>query len=249
MTGIDFTVYKGYLDLPIGNQVLVKITHSGICSTDEYFKHGNMALGHESVSTVERIGERVKSLQVGDVVGWGYINQTCGSCALCLSDSLLFEIQRYGTSSFDQGSFGTYAIRDASFFRKWELALLYALRLGAAEFYVSDGAAALSVGEPLDHLLVTSSFLPDWSLSGRIHIMIISENDLVIPSMPVVMRGIVIQGAAVASRGGQVKMLDFAALHGVKPIIECFQMSKEGREEAMAKLREGRLRYKAVLVG
>lgn len=42
--------------------------------------------------------------------------------------------------------------------------------------------------------------------------------------------------------------MDFAAAHGIKPIVERFPMTKEGVEEGMAKLAEGTVRYKAVLV-
>ncbi|KAJ7474107.1 chaperonin 10-like protein [Mycena latifolia] len=69
--GIDFTVFKG--DEPSrAPDCLVKITHSGICGTDEHFKPADMTLGHEGVGIVEQIGEAVKGLKIGDVVGWGF---------------------------------------------------------------------------------------------------------------------------------------------------------------------------------
>jgi len=130
-----------------------------------------------------------------------------------------------------------------------------ALQLGAAEFYATKGVKELKIGAPLDHLLVTTSFLPDWMLflnvmssMGSIYPLTISGTDLVIPAMPLVTKGITVQGSAVASRGLQVKTLEFAAAHHIKPIIERFPMTKEGVEEGMAKLREGRMRYRAVLV-
>ncbi|KAJ7459823.1 chaperonin 10-like protein [Mycena latifolia] len=328
--GIDFTVFKGsvngiveatsHRELPTGNQVLVKITHSGICGTDEHFKQADMALGHEGVGIVEQIGEAVKGFKVGDVVGWGYVHKTCGACSLCLSghDNYCAAADLYGTSDFDQGSFGTHAIWDASWVFKipdglspedaaplmcggaavWGVIDTYNIRptdrvgvvgvgglghlaiqflakmgvrvavfssteekralavsLGAAEFYVTKGATALEIGAPLDHLLVTTSFLPDWmpfinilKSTGRIYALTISGSDLVIPMMPVVMRGLTIQGSGVTSRGRQIEMLEFAASHKIKSIIERFPMTKEGIEEGMAKLREGRIRYKAVLV-
>jgi D-arabinose 1-dehydrogenase-like Zn-dependent alcohol dehydrogenase len=43
-------------------------------------------------------------------------------------------------------------------------------------------------------------------------------------------------------------MLDFAARHQVKPIIERFPMTKDGVEVGVAKLREGKMRYRGVLV-
>jgi D-arabinose 1-dehydrogenase-like Zn-dependent alcohol dehydrogenase len=51
----------------------------------------------------------------------------------------------------------------------------------------------------------------------------------------------------VASRTTHAEMLDFAAQHGVKPLIEEFAMDEEGVAEAIAKLKSGNLRYRAVL--
>ncbi|KAJ7481936.1 chaperonin 10-like protein [Mycena latifolia] len=327
---IEFTVFKGSTDgaivqstsrrpLPTGTQVLLKITHSGICGTDEHFKHTDMALGHEGIGTVEQIGERVTGFKIGDVVGWGYIYKTCGRCSSCMSghDNFCPNTEMYGVSDFDQGSFGSHAIWDESWLFKipaglpaevaaplmcggstvfsvidtyirptdcvgvvgvgglGHLAILFlakmgvrvvvfssteakraeALKLGATEFYPTAGVAALDIGAPLDHLLVTTSVLPDWGLytkimnpMGRMYPLTVSGADLVIPAMPVLLKGLAVQGSAVASRSAQVKTLDFAALHGITPLLEFFPMTKEGVEEGMAKLREGRMRYRAVLV-
>ena len=60
---VSFTVFKGSKDgkivqssssREIGNdEVLVKITHSGVCGTDIHFLHADMALGHEGAGVVE----------------------------------------------------------------------------------------------------------------------------------------------------------------------------------------------------
>jgi D-arabinose 1-dehydrogenase-like Zn-dependent alcohol dehydrogenase len=96
--GIDITVFKGSKDgivqatthseLPTGNQILIKITHSGICGTDEHYKETDMVLGHEGVGTVQELGEDVKGFKVGDLVGWGYTHVTCGTCDQCLLGKL-----------------------------------------------------------------------------------------------------------------------------------------------------------------
>lgn len=75
-----------------------------------------------------------------------------------------------------------------------------------------------------------------------------SEKDLVLPAMAVLGGGIRIQGGLPCSRGSHVKMLRFAALHGIRPVIEEFPLSVEGIEDAFAKLEQGKLRYRAVLV-
>lgn len=46
------------------HQVLLKITHSGLCGTDEHYKTVDMVLGHEGVGVVEAIGASVKGLKM-----------------------------------------------------------------------------------------------------------------------------------------------------------------------------------------
>lgn len=60
--------------------------------------------------------------------------------------------------------------------------------------------------------------------------------------------GLRIQGSVVAARYIHQRMLDFAALHGVKPIIEKFPMTEKGIAEGMEKLNSGSMRYRGVLV-
>lgn len=52
----------------------------------------------------------------------------------------------------------------------------------------------------------------------------------------------------VASRGDHDDMLQFAALHNIKPQIEKFELSEAGIVEALGKLRSGKMRYRGVLV-
>jgi hypothetical protein len=78
------TVYRGVngsaiaspFDLPseLGpKQILMKITHSSLCGTDVHYLSSGMALGHEGIGIVEKIGSEVTQFQVGDRAGAGYI--------------------------------------------------------------------------------------------------------------------------------------------------------------------------------
>ena len=59
----EFTVFKGSKEGSIvksttkkelgADEVLIKVTHSGLCGTDEHYKHVDMALGHEGAGIVE----------------------------------------------------------------------------------------------------------------------------------------------------------------------------------------------------
>jgi D-arabinose 1-dehydrogenase-like Zn-dependent alcohol dehydrogenase len=62
------------------------------------------------------------------------------------------------------------------------------------------------------------------------------------------MTGAKIVGSGVASPGTQKAMLEFAAKKGIKPQVEKFPLTKEGVVDAMAKLRDGKMRYRGVLV-
>lgn len=130
-----------------------------------------------------------------------------------------------------------------------------AMSLGAKEFYVTRGASKLEIGRPVKHLFVTSSRIPDWNLflpvlasNATVYPLTFSDGDLAIPYVPLLSKGLRIQGSFCASRGAHVKMLTFAAVHRIKPITEEFPLTVEGIEEAMAKLDNGEVRYRAVLV-
>lgn len=42
------------------NDVLIKITHSGLCGTDVHYKEAPIGIGHEGVGIVEAVGDAVK---------------------------------------------------------------------------------------------------------------------------------------------------------------------------------------------
>lgn len=130
-----------------------------------------------------------------------------------------------------------------------------ALRLGAKEFIAMKGAKELKPHRPLDRVLVTTSAQPDWSLivpilapGATIHPLSVAEGDFAIPYMPLLLNGITVQGSVVAPRYIHRRMLDFAALHQIKPVIEKFPMTESGINEAVSKLQDGKLHFRGVLV-
>jgi D-arabinose 1-dehydrogenase-like Zn-dependent alcohol dehydrogenase len=125
-----FTVFKGSESGKIvksqttrpdlsDDQVLVKVTASGLCGTDEHYKGADMVLGHEGAGVVEQTGPNVKSLKKGDRVGWGYEHNSCGACEYCLTGREQYCAKRemYGEANLDQGSFASHAV--------WKEAFLY----------------------------------------------------------------------------------------------------------------------------
>ena len=147
-----------------------------------------------------------------------------------------------------------------------------AMQLGATEFIAMKGAKEIKPSRPLDRLLVTTSAQPDWDMllpimapGATIHPISVSGGNLSIPysecpsiylfgakandcEVPLILKGIRVQGSVVAPRHIHNDMLNFAALHGIKPILETFPMTEKGIEEAMEKLNSGSMRYRGVVL-
>lgn len=77
---------------PKAGEVLVKITHTGVCHTDAFTLSGDdpegvfpAVLGHEGAGIVVQVGEGVSSVAVGDHVIPLYTAE-CGECLFCKSD-------------------------------------------------------------------------------------------------------------------------------------------------------------------
>ncbi|EAW10831.1 NAD(P)-dependent alcohol dehydrogenase [Aspergillus clavatus NRRL 1] len=303
-----------------GDQVLIQVTHSGVCFTDVHYMQADMVLGHEGAGVVLAVGPEAKTLRVGDSVGWGYEHDCCGHCRECLTgwETLCSERKFYAESDFDQGSFATHAVwREAFVFKiptgldradaaplmcggstAWNglraagvtptsrvgiigigglghFAIQFAakmgcqvvafsrsndkreeaLALGAREYYATKDGQKLDIGQPLDQLIVTTSVQPNWEQfvpimapGGTIVPISIDMQNLIIPYLPVVVRGLRIQGAIMSSRQVHREMLDFAALHGIKPVRMNFPLNKDGVEEALRILKSGGMKYRGVLV-
>ncbi|KAG0652165.1 alcohol dehydrogenase [Hyphodiscus hymeniophilus] len=124
---VSFTVFRGSKEGKIvestttrnigPDEVLIKVTHSGLCGTDEHYKHADMVLGHEGAGVIEEVGASVKSYRKGDSVGWGYQHNSCGHCKQCLTghETLCAERAMFGYANLDQGSFAHYGVWKADY--------------------------------------------------------------------------------------------------------------------------------------
>lgn len=93
-----------------------------------------------------------------------------------------------------------------------------------------------------------NSLLPVMEQRGIIFPITASDKNLVLPAVTLLAHGLRIQGSMPCSRVMHNKMLRFAALHGIRTIVELYPMSVDGIEEAFARLEQGKVRYRAVLV-
>lgn len=136
--GQEFRLEEITLDDPKSGEVLIKIVASGICHTDisaqkQIFPVPLPAvLGHEGAGIIEKVGEGVQDLEVGDHVVLSYAS--CGHCEYCLTGHAyacehIFEANFSGfmadkthrlhkgeqgvSTFFGQSSFATYAVANA----------------------------------------------------------------------------------------------------------------------------------------
>lgn len=75
--GEDGTIRVKTTDRTVsGVEVLVRITHSGLCGTDGHDRTAGCGLGHEGIGIVQEVGREVTAVQVGDRVGCRQVTMT-----------------------------------------------------------------------------------------------------------------------------------------------------------------------------
>ncbi|TPX37677.1 hypothetical protein SmJEL517_g00716 [Synchytrium microbalum] len=106
---------------PASDEVLVHITHTGVCHTDLHALEGDIPTplplvgGHEGVGIVVQLGDKVTNVKLGDRVGVNYIWSSCGTCDYCLEGD--FQVCRtlgMGGIHVD-GTFQEYQIAKAAY--------------------------------------------------------------------------------------------------------------------------------------
>jgi uncharacterized zinc-type alcohol dehydrogenase-like protein len=110
--------------------VLIEITHAGICHSDIHTVNGDwgpqpfpVVPGHEIVGVVAQVGTDVTTHRVGDRVGVGCMVNSCGHCANCLGGDEQYclngMVGTYAATDRDgsttQGGYSTHVVVDAGF--------------------------------------------------------------------------------------------------------------------------------------
>ncbi|KAI1312227.1 hypothetical protein EDD11_003212 [Mortierella claussenii] len=130
---------------------------------------------------------------------------------------------------------------------------LDARSFGAHEFICLKDPITTTI--KMDYILNTAAGEVDWEvlinlmeINGTIITLGVSPKPTIeIPYMPVLFKQLKVVGSLVASRRVVKKMLDFAALHNIKPEIQEFEMGSKGCREAFRLVTEQQVRYRAVL--
>ncbi|KAM3522083.1 hypothetical protein MY4038_008769 [Beauveria bassiana] len=213
-----------------------------------------MVLGHEGVGVVVEIGRFVEEMKLGDRVGWGYchVYSAIRRAQVNAGDRVgVLGIGGLGHLAIQLAAkMGCNVVAFSSSSGKREEALLF----GAHEFRDMKDAGTVSSAEKVNCLLLTAAKQPDWRMvlpwverGGTISAMTVDADDMTMPYMTLVIEAIQTQGSLPAPSQMHREMLDFAALHGIRPQTELFTLDGNGIKMAMDRLRSGRIRYRAVL--
>jgi uncharacterized zinc-type alcohol dehydrogenase-like protein len=112
------------------HDVLIEITHAGICHSDIHTVNGDwgpqpfpVVPGHEIVGVVTEVGAEVTTHRVGDSVGVGCMVNSCGRCPNCRNGDEQYCLEGMvptyaGTDrdgSTTQGGYSTHVVVDAGF--------------------------------------------------------------------------------------------------------------------------------------
>lgn len=128
-----------------------------------------------------------------------------------------------------------------------------ALRMGAHHTLSSvDEAEIQSAAGRFDLILSAANVKLDWNLylstlkpRGRLHLVGAFLEPIDIGWFPLALSQLTVSASPVGSPATIAKMLDFAALHNIKPVIEKYKFSEVN--EALAKVRNGGAKYRVVL--
>ena len=107
---------------PASGQVLVHVHTCGVCHTDLHTVEGELSLphlplvpGHQVVGTIHAFGDGVSRWHMGDRVGIGWMNHTCGTCDQCRRGNFnLCENARFTGLDID-GGYAEYVLADEGY--------------------------------------------------------------------------------------------------------------------------------------
>jgi propanol-preferring alcohol dehydrogenase len=107
---------------PAQGQVRLRVSACGVCHTDLHTVEGELELpklpiipGHQIVGEVDAVGPDVTRLQVGDRVGVGWLNWSCGECAYCRQGQENLCPDARFTGLHADGGYAEYVVVDERF--------------------------------------------------------------------------------------------------------------------------------------
>ncbi|RFU30946.1 hypothetical protein B7463_g5393, partial [Scytalidium lignicola] len=188
---------------------------------------------------------------------------------ICAGGTIWTILTQYGIKGSDRvgiigiGGLGHLAIKLAAAFGCHVVALsgdaskeAEALQYGAKEFHVYRTTDPKPDNfKALNHILLCGSGNVDYlpltelmAVHGTIYPITVTTDSVPIPLAPMLYKAIRIQTTFINSRHVMRSLLDFVVERNIKAEIQTFPMTAEGLEEAVKILKEGKMRYRGVLV-
>jgi propanol-preferring alcohol dehydrogenase len=107
---------------PNANQVLIKVKACAVCRTDIHIFDGELSepklplvLGHEIVGEIVELGDSVKGLNKGDLIGVPWLGETCDTCRFCKSGKEnLCDSAKFTGYQID-GGYAEYAVANSKY--------------------------------------------------------------------------------------------------------------------------------------
>ena len=305
------------------HEVEIDVHYSGICHSDLSVIDNEWGMtqypvvpGHEVVGKIAKVGDQVKHLKVGQIMGLGWHAGYCNECALCHSGDHNLCATAQPTIIGHHGGFADKVRADANsvvpipdgveldsagplfcagitvfnplvqfdikptdkvavigigglghlalqFLNAWGCEVTAftsseekkeeALNLGAYHTLNSrDQSEIEAAADCFDLIISTVNVKLDWNLylctlkpRGRLHFVGATLDPLDINVFSLIMRQRSVSGSPVGSPSTIAKMIEFARLHNIKPVIEKFNF--DDINEAITRLRSGQTHYRIVL--
>ena len=269
VAGTISAVGAGVSHLQVGQQVGLG-WHSGYCMTCPICMNGDHNLCADAQGTiVNRHGgfaDKVRAHAASVVALPSTINVQSAGPLFCGGITVFNPLIQFGVKPTDRvavigiGGLGHMALQflnawgcHVTAFTSSEAKRSEALELGAHQTINSrDPDEIKAAAGQFDLVLSTVNVKLDWNAyvetlkpRGRLHYVGATLEPLDLSIFPLLMGQRSVSSSPVGSPGTIARMLDFAARHDIKPVIETFHMDQVN--EAMDRLRSGQARYRIVL--
>ncbi len=263
------SVGRGVTSLRVGQRVGLG-WHAGYCMTCASCLSGDHNLCASSQGTiVGRHGgfaDRVRAQAASVIPLPDGVDMASAGPLFCGGITVFNPLLQFGVRPTDRvgvigiGGLGHMAVQ---FFKAWGCEVTAftssaskkaeALELGAHQVVNSRDTVELeALAGQLDLILSTVNVALDWNAyvtalrpKGRLHVVGATLEPLNLGAFPLIMGQRSVSGSPVGSPTSIATMLEFAARHDVKPVIEIFPLARVN--DALEHLRSGKAHYRVVL--
>jgi len=245
--GGDFEIVEREIPEPRAGQVRIKVQACGVCHSDVFTKEGSWpgiqyprVPGHEVAGIIDAVGGGVSEWKKDQRVGVGWHGGHDGTCLSCRrGDFRNCSNMKVPGVSYD-GGYQQYMIArklGASVYidTKSTNAAAALQELGGAQVILATAPSSKAMSELIDGL----------AANGKLIVIGVAFDPIEVTPLQLIVGTKSIQGTAAGTPAGEEDTVNFAALTGVRPMIETYPLEKAG--EAYARMMSGKAQFRVVL--